>query len=48
MGEGGPASKLIESCAICYQLLLYWTLDPQPATSMYKSLSQLEGSRGER
>lgn len=46
MGEGVLASKLIESCDICYQLLLYWMLDPQLAASLCKWLSQLEGSRG--
>lgn len=46
MGEGVLASKLIESCDICYQLLLYWMLDPQLAASLCKWLSQLEGCRG--
>lgn len=44
MGEGVLASRLIESCDICYQLLLYWMLDPQLAASLCKWLSQLEGS----
>lgn len=43
MGEGVLTSKLIESCDICYQLLLYWMLDPQLAASLCKRLSQLEG-----
>lgn len=47
-GEGVGASNLIEPCSICYQLLPYWILDPQLATSMYKWPSQLKGSRGER
>lgn len=46
MGEGVLASKLIESCDICYQLLLYWMLDPQLAASLCKWLSQLEGCGG--
>lgn len=46
MGEGVLASKLIESCDICYQLLLYWMLDPQLAASLCKWLSQLEGRMG--
>lgn len=46
MGEGVLASKLIESCDICYQLLLYWMLDPQLAASLCKWLSQLEGRKG--